>query len=492
MDRTQQIERSIIKKFRKPIWNRFVGGIKDYHLIEEGDRIAVCISGGKDSMLLAKCMQELQRHSYLQFELKFLVMDPGYSPANRRRIEENAALLGIPVTIFESEIFEVVEEIAESPCYLCARMRRGHLYKYAQELGCNKIALGHHFDDMIETVMMSMLYSAEIKTMMPKLKSKNFEGMELIRPLYLVRERDILAWVRYNELSFLQCACRRTEQRSDLTGTDGGRRAATKALIAKLREENPQVDVNIFRSVHDLNLKTVIGYTDLAGKYHHFLDAYEGRCGRPEYAVFDLDGTLLDSLWVWKGAAAAWLVSKGIAPPGDLEDRLRGLTVPQAIGQVQREYGLPGTVEEGVAEICALVARDYAEKVQLKPFARDYLDQLRRQGVPCCLATASEENYILPALERLGILPYFQFIVSRGSLPVAKGDPEYYRLLAGRFSTTADRLTVFEDSLYAIRSAKAAGCRTVALYDKAAEGERSRIKVLCDYFAGGFDALLEG
>ncbi len=492
MDRTQEIERSIIKKYRKSIWNRFVGGVKDYHLIEEGDRIAVCISGGKDSMLLAKCMQELQRHSYLRFELEFLVMDPGYAPANRRRIEENAALLGIPVKIFESDIFEVVEAIAESPCYLCARMRRGHLYKYAQSLGCNKIALGHHFDDVIETVLMSMLYSAEVKTMMPKLRSQNFEGMELIRPLYLVRERDILAWVRYNGLSFLQCACSRTETRSDLTGTDGGRRSATKALIHRLREENPQVDVNIFRSIHDVNLKTVIGYTDLAGKYHHFLDAYEGRCGRPEYAVFDLDGTLLDSLWIWQTAAERYLERQGVHPPEGLAERLRGMTVPQAIAKLHQELQLPGTVEEGVRQICGMVAQDYAERVQLKPFARDYLDQLRRQGVPLALATASEPAYVRPALERLGLVPYFQFIVTRDSISVTKQSPDYYRQLAQRFGAKPQQMTVFEDSLHAIRSAKEAGCRTVAIYDESAADERSRIKVLCDYYAGGFDALLEG
>ena len=492
MDRTQEIERSIIKKYRKSIWNRFVGGIKDYHLIEEGDRIAVCISGGKDSMLLAKCMQELQRHSYLRFELEFLVMDPGYAPENRRRIEENAALLGIPVKIFSSDIFEVVESIAESPCYLCARMRRGHLYKYAQSLGCNKIALGHHFDDVIETVLMSMLYSAEVKTMMPKLRSKNFEGMELIRPLYLVRERDILSWVRYNGLSFLQCACRRTENRSDLTGTDGGRRSATKALIRQLREENPQVDVNIFRSIHDVNLKTVIGYTDLEGKYHHFLDAYEGRCGRPEYAIFDLDGTLLDSLWIWQSAAGRYLEQQGVCPPQGLADQLRGMTVPQAIAQLQDQFHLPGTVEEGVRQICALVAQDYAERVQLKPFARDYLDQLRRQGVPLALATASEPAYVMPALERLGLVPYFTLIVTRDTLPLTKRQPDYYRQLAQRLGAQPQQVTVFEDSLHAIRSAKEAGCRTVAIYDASAADERSRIKVLCDYYAGGFDALLEG
>ena len=492
MDRTQEIERSIIKKYRKSIWNRFVGGVKDYHLIEEGDRIAVCISGGKDSMLLAKCMQELQRHSYMKFSLEFLVMDPGYNPANRRRIEDNAALLGIPVKIFESDIFEVVEAIAESPCYLCARMRRGHLYKYAQSLGCNKIALGHHFDDVIETVVMSMFYSAEIKTMMPKLRSKNFEGMELIRPLYLVREQDIISWARHNGLSFLQCACRRTEARSDLTGTDGGRRSATKALIRQLRAENPQVDVNIFRSIHDVNLKTVIGYTDLEGGYHHFLDAYEGRTGRPQFAVFDLDGTLLDSMWVWDNVAADYLRAHGVTPPPGLAAQVRGMNVPQAVEFAQREYGVPGTVPQGVRQVCGLVAQAYAEKVQLKPFARDYLDQLRRQGVPMCLATASEPDYVLPALERLGLGGYFRFIATSDSLGATKQSPAYYEKLAEKFGAAPQQLTVFDDSLHAIRSAKEAGCRVVAIYDDASLDERSRIKVLCDYYAGGFDALLEG
>ena len=287
MDRRQEIERSIIKKFRKSIWNRFVGGIKDYHLIEEGDRIAVCISGGKDSMLLAKCMQELQRHSYLQFELKFLVMDPGYSPANRRRIEENTALLGIPVTIFESEIFEVVEEIAESPCYLCARMRRGCLYANAKKLGCNKIALGHHFDDVIETILMGILYGGQINTMMPKLHSTNFAGMELIRPLYYVKEEDILAWKEYNDLHFLQCACRFTEQiakEREEQAKDGAygfgadivhtsKRQEMKELIRSLRKISPFIDANIMKSVENINLDACLGYVQ-KGVRHHFMDEY--------------------------------------------------------------------------------------------------------------------------------------------------------------------------------------------------------------------------
>lgn len=491
MDRTQEIERSIIKKYRKTIWNKFVGGVKDYHLIEEGDKIAVCISGGKDSALLAKCLQELQRHSYMNFALEFLVMDPGYSPANRRRIEDNLEALGITAHIFESDIFEVVDTIAESPCYLCARMRRGHLYKYAQSLGCNKIALGHHFDDMIETVVMSMFYSAEIKTMMPKLRSKNFAGMELIRPLYLVREQDIISWAHYNELTFLQCACRRTENRTE-TGHDGGRRSATKALLRQLRAQNPQIDVNIFRSVHDVNLKTLIGYTDLGGRYHHFLDAYEGRLGRPEVAVFDLDGTLLDSLPMWNGVAARWLAGYGVTPPEELGAWLSSLDMPQGVALMAERLQLPVSTAQGVEEICALVARAYAEELPLKPFAHDYLDQLRRQGVPCCLATSSEQSYVLPALARLGLEHSFAQIFCGEALGATKQQPEYYEQIAARFGVTADRLTVFEDSLYAIRSAKAAGCRVVGIYDPTHADERSRSKVICDYYAGGFDAMLEG
>ena len=210
--RTREIEKSIIKRFRKEIWRPFVRALNDYDMIKEGDNIAVCISGGKDSMLLAKCMQEILRHGKMEFGLKFLVMDPGYKTENRQLIEENAKTLGIPVHIFESDIFDVVKDVKDSPCYLCARMRRGNLYANARELGCNKIALGHHYDDVIETILMSMLYGAQINTMMPKLHSTNFEGMELIRPLYLVKEADILAWQDYNDLRFLQCACKFTEE----------------------------------------------------------------------------------------------------------------------------------------------------------------------------------------------------------------------------------------------------------------------------------------
>ena len=258
MDRRQQIERSIIKKYRKTIWNPFIGALKTYRMIQAEDRIAVCISGGKDSMLLAKCLQELQRHgSEVPFSLEFLVMDPGYAPENRRRIEENVALLGLDIHIFDSPIFSVVEQQEEgSPCYLCARMRRGYLYKFAQDLGCNKIALGHHHDDVIETILMSMLYGAEARTMMPKIHSRNYPGMELIRPLYLVKERDIQSWVRYNDLSFLRCAC----ATADRDAESESKRAEIKALIATLRKTNPQVEDNIFHSMENVNLETVLGY----------------------------------------------------------------------------------------------------------------------------------------------------------------------------------------------------------------------------------------
>ncbi|MGL6173080.1 MAG: ATP-binding protein [Cellulosilyticaceae bacterium] len=270
----QEVERSIIKKYRKEIWTRFVKAINEYELIKDGDRIAVCISGGKDSMILAKCMQELSKHGKKNFEVKFLVMDPGYNEINRQVIEENAKMLNIPVEIFETQIFDIVASVDESPCYLCAKMRRGYLYKQAQEMGCNKIALGHHFDDVIETTLMSMLYSGEIKTMMPKLHSTNFEGMELIRPLYMVREEDIIAWMRHNELRFIQCACRFTEN-CMLGDTGGGsKRQEMKALVKKFRKTNPHIEMNIFRSTHNVNLDTVTGYRK-NGKEHNFLDEYD-------------------------------------------------------------------------------------------------------------------------------------------------------------------------------------------------------------------------
>lgn len=276
-ERYREIERSIIKRFRKEIWRPFVRALNDYDMIQEGDNIAVCISGGKDSMLLAKCMQEIRRHGKMDFGLEFLVMDPGYHPDNRHLIEENARIMNIPVRIFESDIFDVVVNTDESPCYLCARMRRGYLYSNAKELGCNKIALGHHFDDVIETILMSMLYGAQVNTMMPKLHSTNFEGMELIRPLYLVKEADILDWKRYNELQFLQCACRFTEQISKERAMNEeahtSKRQEMKELINKLREVNSHIDMNIFRSVENVNLDACIGYVK-DGKRHNFLEEY--------------------------------------------------------------------------------------------------------------------------------------------------------------------------------------------------------------------------
>lgn len=275
MERYQEIERSIITKFRKPLWKKFINGVNDYRLISEGDKIAVCISGGKDSMLLAKLMQEVQRHGKMQFELEFLVMDPGYNEINRQTIINNAKLLNIPITIFETQIYDIVAGIDESPCYLCARMRRGYLYKKAQELGCNKIALGHHFDDVIETILMGMLYAGQIQTMMPKLHSTNHPGMQLIRPMYLVKEADILAWKQYHGLQFIQCACRLTENCTLCdNGGGGSKRQEMKALIKKFRQTNPSIDMNIFRSVHDINLKTVIGYHD-GDKTYNFLEDYD-------------------------------------------------------------------------------------------------------------------------------------------------------------------------------------------------------------------------
>lgn len=275
LDRKTLIERSIIKKYRKTIWNRFIEGIKAYDMIQAGDKIAVCISGGKDSMLLAKCIEHLKKISDVPFEAKYIVMDPGYNPQNRQRIEENAKLLGIPIHVFETDIFNTVTECTDgSPCYLCARMRRGYLYNEAQKLGCNKIALGHHFNDAIETTMLSIIYGAEVKTMMPKLKSTGHEGMELIRPLYMVRENDIIAWARYNDLSFIRCACRFTEKiEGDASGES--KRLEIKKLIAELMKDNKHVEMNIFRSVHNVNLTTVIGYREKDGdESHSFLEVY--------------------------------------------------------------------------------------------------------------------------------------------------------------------------------------------------------------------------
>ncbi len=271
MEVYKQIEQSIIKRYRKTIWSRFTKALKEYHLINEGDKIAVCISGGKDSMLLAKCIQELQRHSKISFEAEYIVMDPGYNEKNRLKIEENARLMNLPIKIFQTDIFNIVSEVEQSPCYLCARMRRGFLYAHAQKLGCNKIALGHHFDDVIETILMSILYGGEIKSMMPKLHSNNFENMQLIRPLYYVKEKDIKAWASYNNLEFIRCACRFTENIAN--GDTDSKRFETKNLIASLKKTNPNVEYNIFKSVYNVNLDTMIGYkTD--DVRHNFMDDY--------------------------------------------------------------------------------------------------------------------------------------------------------------------------------------------------------------------------
>ncbi len=274
-EKRKKAEESIQRKFHKQLFTPFAKACKTYKLIEEGDRIAVCISGGKDSMLMAKLFQEIQKHRQCNFELTFLVMDPGYNPDNRALIESNARALGIPVTIFDSNIFDSVDNIEKSPCYICARMRRGYLYSRAKELGCNKIALGHHYDDVIETILMGMIHGAQIQTMMPKLHSTNFEGMELIRPLYLVREADICAWRDYNNLHFLQCACHFTDTCTTCheDGTTSSKRLETKKLIAELKKNNPFVESNIFRSVENVNLDTVIEYKK-DGVRHNFLDEY--------------------------------------------------------------------------------------------------------------------------------------------------------------------------------------------------------------------------
>ena len=272
--RIREIERSIIKKFRKPVWRRFTKAINEYELIKDGDKIAVCISGGKDSMLMAKLFQELARHGKKNFEVVFLVMNPGYNEANYQLILENSRTLGIPITVFQSEIFDVVAGEESSPCYLCARMRRGYLYSRAKELGCNKIALGHHYDDVIETILMGMLYGAQIQTMMPKLHSTNFEGMELIRPMYLIREEDIIHWANYNGLRFLRCACRFTEQCADEETDKSSKRAEVKELIHNLAQKDPVIEFNIFKSVENVNVNTVLAYKK-DGVKHHFLETYD-------------------------------------------------------------------------------------------------------------------------------------------------------------------------------------------------------------------------
>ena len=272
----KDVEQSLRKKFRKSIWCKFTKAINEYELVKPGDKIAVCISGGKDSMLMAKLFQELKRHNKFNFEVKFLVMDPGYSPENRKVIEENARKMKIPIQIFESNIFESVFEIEKSPCYICARMRRGYLYNFAQQMGCNKIALGHHYDDVIETILMGMLYSAQFQTMMPKLHSQNFEGMELIRPMYLIKEDAVKAWRDYNGLQFIQCACRFTENCVSCGGGRGSKRDEMKELIAHFRKESDVIEKNIFKSVHNINLKTVIGYHKDDWTYN-FLDDYNDK-----------------------------------------------------------------------------------------------------------------------------------------------------------------------------------------------------------------------
>ena len=267
-------ERSLIKTYRKSIWNPFIAAVKRYELIEPGDRIAVCISGGKDSVILAKLMQELQRHTSQPFELVFMVMDPGYKPENRKLIEDNAALLGIPITIFDSDIFDVTVSVEKNPCYLCARMRRGFLYAKAQELGCNKIALGHHFSDVIETTVMGLFYGGQLQAMPPKLRSKNFPGMELIRPLYCVHEDAIIAWKNYNHLQFLQCACRFTEER-DAAGDGVGhsKRQEIKFLLRELKKTNPNIEKSIFQGINGLQLDTFPGFKH-HGVFHSFPELY--------------------------------------------------------------------------------------------------------------------------------------------------------------------------------------------------------------------------
>lgn len=274
--KAEDAERSIRKKFHSVLLSRFTKALADYELISEGDKIAVCISGGKDSMLMAKLFQEIMRHRKIGFETAFLLMDPGYSPANRRIIEKNAELLDIPLTIFETDIFASVVNVRTNPCYLCARMRRGNLYAKAKELGCNKIALGHHFDDVIETILMGMVYGGQVQTMMPKLHSANFPGMELIRPMYFIRERDVCRWRDFNGLHFIQCACKFTDNAaSEHDNEQSSKRQEIKRLIAHLAAINPQIEMNIFRSVEGINLKTVMSYKDLDGELHHFLDEYE-------------------------------------------------------------------------------------------------------------------------------------------------------------------------------------------------------------------------
>lgn len=272
IEKREKIELSIRKKFHKELFSKFAKAINEYDLIQPNDKIAVCISGGKDSMLLAKLFQELKRHNKFEFELVYLVMNPGYNQENADLIKENSEMMGVPITVFDSDIFSNVEHIEKSPCYICARMRRGHLYNKAKELGCNKIALGHHYDDVIETILMGMLYGAQVQTMMPKLHSSNFEGMELIRPMYLIREKDIKHWRDYNELKFLQCACKFTSDIADEVAES--KRQEVKRMISELEKQDSQIPGNIFKSVENVNLSTIIAYKDKEGNKHHFKDEY--------------------------------------------------------------------------------------------------------------------------------------------------------------------------------------------------------------------------
>lgn len=272
LEKHELVERSIIKTYRKRIWNPFLIALKNYKLVNAGDKIAVCISGGKDSMLMAKLLQELHKYSEVPFELVYLVMDPGYNAENRKKIEDNARLLHIPITVFETDIFTVADKTEKSPCYLCARMRRGHLYKKAQDLGCNKIALGHHFNDVIETTLLGMFYGSQLQSMPPKLHSTNFEGMELIRPMYCIHEDAIIAWQKYNELEFIQCACRFTENCEN--GTGDSKRQEIKQLIKELKKTNPNIEKSIFNSIHSVCLDTMVGYKSNGIEYS-FLDNYD-------------------------------------------------------------------------------------------------------------------------------------------------------------------------------------------------------------------------
>ena len=274
MERYEEIEASITKRFRKEIWKMFVKGISEYEMIQDGDKIAVCISGGKDSMLMAKCFQEIKKHRKMNFDLEFIVMNPGYNELNKQKIIDNSKLLNVPINMFETDIFTRVLHIENNPCYICARMRRGYLYEKAKELGCNKIALGHHFNDVIETILMGMFYGSQMQTMMPKVCSTSHPGMELIRPLYFVKEDDIIAWAKYNDLEFIQCACKFTEEYAmSQNPGDGSKREEMKLLIKEMKKNYDKIDINIFNSVQNVNLDTIISYRK-GDEYHHFLDDY--------------------------------------------------------------------------------------------------------------------------------------------------------------------------------------------------------------------------